>query len=95
MPNESKGNLKARNDRRRAYYARRALVARLDAGKPSIVPERMSIDQLWTTLERSLTQLLVFARDHSSVDMYNDARNAYECYAEIMLRGDQLKLFTE
>lgn len=92
-PNGSKGQLNAK--RRQQYFARRRFIAGLDTKKPTVVVERMSTTALWSALERNLLDTLNFARDHSSVTLYGQARDAWECYAELMARGDQLRLFDD
>lgn len=61
----------------------------------NLAVERLSVDELWTNLERNLHGLNLELEELSSPRLYMMARTAWDCYAEIMVRGDQLQLFPE
>lgn len=95
MPEELRAEVERvlSSKRRQAYWRNRRAVQRMTRlGSPTAV-DRMTVTQLWGSLEGELLALLRELQDGSSPRLYAAARGAYDCYAEIMSRGDQLTLF--
>lgn len=81
--------------RRQVYYRNRRQVEKMARQGSPLAVDRMLVGQLWVVLERDLVQLLRDLEGGSSPSLYGLARSVYDCYAEIMSRGEQLTLFPQ
>jgi len=83
----------AASRRRQAYWRNRRTVEKLAREGSKLAVDRMSPEALWRVLEMNLLELTRALEDGASPSNYAMARTAWEAYAELMLRGDQLTLF--
>lgn len=80
------------NRRRQAYYRRRRTIQRLEREPNRVHTESMKVAELAALLEWNLHHLLMELSNGASVDHYQMARTAWECYAEIISRGETIRL---
>lgn len=91
-PSEARAKALA-NKRRQTYWRNRRTIDKLQREGSRVEVGRMSIPALWSILEEQLHHLLNELLDGNSPRLYEMSLIAWEAYAELMLRGDQLRLF--
>ena len=80
------------NQRRQAYYRRRRTIQRMEREGPALQLDRMSVAAVVATLEECLHQLLNEMALGASPEHYQMTRTAWDCYSEIISRGEVLRL---